>query len=74
VIGDWHAFLERGKRVQSITAEEVQRVARATFRTAGKTVGVLARGAGEAPPEPSPDSLEPAPPPSGRPHPKPHRR
>lgn len=73
VQGDWRAFVERSARVRSVTAEDVRRVARATFKTAGRTVGVLVRGAGEQ--EPAADPSEPAPPPSGHGHPKPgHRR
>jgi predicted Zn-dependent peptidase len=77
VQGDWHAFIERSRRIRSVTAEEVQRVARATFKIAGRTTGVHPRGAGarEAEPEPTPDPTDPTPLPGGHGHPKPgHRR
>jgi predicted Zn-dependent peptidase len=63
--GDWHSLIERGKRVRSVTAEEVREVARKTFRAAGRTVGVLERGPGSAEPPVEPD--EPSPP--SHPHP-----
>ncbi len=72
--GDWRSLVERGKRVRSVTAEEVRAVARKTFRTAGRTVGVLVRGPGT--PEPAEENKEEEPAPQGHPHPpKPgHRR
>ncbi len=74
ILGDARAIIDRGKRLRSITAEDVQRVAKKTFRTAGRTVGVLTRGGTqtdepETPREPD-DNPQPGPP---HPHPKPHR-
>jgi predicted Zn-dependent peptidase len=54
--GDWRSLVERGKRVRSVTAEEVRAVAKKTFRKAGRTVGVLVRGPGE--PEPAEETKE----------------
>ncbi len=67
--GDWRAVIERSKRVRTVTAEEVQRVARATFKKAGRTTGLLVRGAGER------DETEPAEPHApSRPRPRPGHR
>ncbi len=73
VDGDWRAALARSKRIRDVTADEVKEVAAKTFKTVGRTVGVLARGA-------SPVEEAPAPPdePVGPSHPHPpkpgHRR
>ena len=39
--GDWRTYFERIERLEAVTAEDVQRVARATFRPSNRTVAMI---------------------------------
>jgi predicted Zn-dependent peptidase len=69
----WRDVLDRPRRIQAVTPERVQEVARRTFVKRGRTVGVLAEGSPEEAPLGGPKAHEPPQGPPPRPHPRPHR-
>ncbi len=59
--GDWRSVFEEIQAIEAVTAADVQRVAKATFRPNNQTVGKLI-SAGSTSPAPLPDDISPVPP------------
>ncbi|HEY7368474.1 MAG TPA: pitrilysin family protein [Thermoanaerobaculia bacterium] len=54
-LGDWKEFNESGKKIQAVTAADVQRVATTYFTPENRTVAIYTRKAGAAPAAEDPD-------------------
>ena len=59
--GDWRNVFAELQEIEAVSAADVQRVAKATFRPANQTVGKLI-SAGETAPAPPPSDVSPVPP------------
>ena len=46
--GDWHEINEAGAKIQAVTAEDVQRVAKTYFTKENRTVAIYTRKPGTA--------------------------
>lgn len=65
LFGDWRELFGYLDKVEAVTAEDIQRVARATFTEQNRTVGMIVTESPEAPPTPEETSGEPGEQPAG---------